>query len=109
MGLFIAGLRVDSQNTSDSKLEFTREKAKPRVIGGRKATGPVNTFSSGIAGLPEKVVKTGLPGRGGPVFLFLTDVHARKILGLLSFLSGGGFAEAYRSGFKISDQVQGPR
>ena len=52
-------------------MERTREKAKPRVIGGRKATGPANTFSSGIAGLPEEVVKTGLPGRGGSVFLFL--------------------------------------
>jgi hypothetical protein len=40
MGLFIAGLRVDSRNTRKSKAEFTREKAKPRVIGGRKATGP---------------------------------------------------------------------
>jgi hypothetical protein len=69
--LFIAFLRVDSQNTRESKAEFTREKAKLRVIGGRKATGPANTFSSGIAGLPEKVLKTGLPGKGDPVLLFL--------------------------------------
>jgi hypothetical protein len=94
LGLFIAALRVDYGYTRESKVEFTRENAKPRVIGGRKATGPANTFSSGIAGLPERVVKTGLPGRGGPVFFVLTHVHARTMLVLLSLFSGGGFAEA---------------
>ena len=95
MGLFIAGLRVDYCSIRASKLEFTREKAKPRVIGGRKATGPVNTFSSGIAGLPEKVVKTGLLGSSGPVFLFL----ARE--------SGDGFVIVFLGARFATASIQG--
>ncbi len=49
-------------------LQIKHDKAKPRVIGRRKATGPA--FERGIAGLPEQTLKAALPGIGNQLFFW---------------------------------------
>jgi len=65
LGLFIASLGGESRIKNK---KTAHENAKPRVIGRRKATGPANTYSSGIAGLPEELRKLGYRVRVAQLF-----------------------------------------